>query len=278
MPNIVKSVLMVVVGLLAILTYEIYAKNKVVARLETTTVLLAKLEGKAEVMNQSMVSLTDRLQDCERSKVIQTKEVVDFYPTKKVLRNNKSDTLEYDAYCLAKVCISENASPLRAVDDGGDCDAIWLTTLNNQWKKESFREALSRMAPHVMGARPPTRVRQEWTNTLPFEGSEMPEGWIQCTGDNKHNCSGNWDIYAENWEKFRDSLIHRYKKGPSKVCDGKPIAWGSEMDRNIAINRKLCMLPCGNQNEFWARQGNGCIADSENKPELVLADNIIEGI
>lgn len=191
----------------------------------------------------------------------------------------ESDRTRVVAVLLARVAINENTRPLRPIDDRGTGTAGEPTSdakamIQEQvafaaWKKVSLLDAIQWQSKYVSGGKEPKPGTQHiWTSTLPARGSAMPEGWHQCTGKDPETgkavpkgCDGRWEIYADNWVKFRDWMIKTVvKDGQIEAeCDGTPITWGCDQDNWIAINRGLCVIEgCGDKNAFWALPGQGC--------------------
>lgn len=183
----------------------------------------------------------------------------------------------YTAVLLARVAVNENTRILRSEDDGGtngeptpDARALIQEEMAfATWKGVGLRKAIKWQSPRITGEKEPKPGTQHmWTSTLPARGKETPSGWVECTGQDPKTggpvpkgCDGRWEIYADNWEKFRSWMIRTVvREGQIEAeCEGNPITWGGDMDDHIAIRRGLCVVEgCGDRNVWWAFPGQGC--------------------
>lgn len=189
----------------------------------------------------------------------------------------KESRRRYTAVLLARVAVNENTRILRAEDDGGtngeptpDARALIQEEMAfAKWKGVGLRKAIKWQSPRVTGEKEPQPGSQHaWTSTLPARGKAMPSGWVECTGQDSKTgnpvpkgCDGRWEVYADNWEKFRGWMIRTivHEGEIEAECDGDPITWGCEGDDHIAIRRGLCVVEgCGDRNVWWAFPGHGC--------------------
>jgi len=174
---------------------------------------------------------------------------------------------------LARMGISEDSRPLRFEAGGGtegaitqDHHGIANVVLNNAKLGPNWLAVMYRLSPHVGRQKELTRPRQRWTSTLPCRGAEKPDGW------DEDPWTGEWEIAAPFWEKYRDAMVKAWVRHEIELAPGKPIAWGCRKDEKRpwctdpkrALARGLCEVPgFGELNGFWAKPGNGCELEEE---------------
>jgi hypothetical protein len=193
---------------------------------------------------------------------------------------------------LARMSLGENTRPLRprrcAAD--GTCPkgvslrkdgtageptqdhSVVLQTVENKrqelerlWKRPvRLREAMRAMAPHLVGDRVLKRDRQVWIRGLPSRGRALPRGYPD---------AALWkERHSRNWERFRAWAIQQVTVGYFPICEGTPVAYGSQIDWPLAVSRGLCIIDgCGDRITAWARPGNGCELTDERTAKAYAA-------
>lgn len=170
------------------------------------------------------------------------------------------------AVLLARIAVSEGTSlqPLSPYWKN-DMQGIYHVALTRQKRRESLREVLSELSPHVAQKKDYTRPRQHWTSTLQAFGDKPPRLWVECTSWYTNTkgrkrglpkgCNGVWKNGAHNWVRIRDYAIKLVQmKNPPSPVYGNPLTWGGMMDLDSFLERSphMCLLPSdGNNNYFF---------------------------
>lgn len=191
---------------------------------------------------------------------------------------------------LGRMTVSEGTSlmPLRA-NWKADMHGILQVVTENQRSDEPMYAALARHSPHVARIEKYTRLRQRWTSTLPAEGVEAPEYWVECTEwytdkrDRKKGlpkgCNGVWLNGADNWETVRDYAKKLIRKGAFlDVVQGVPKTWGGRMDiaRFLERNPGMCWLESENTlNYFFGDRSDPRNACKSVPKELIEESKVI---
>lgn len=193
---------------------------------------------------------------------------------------------------LARMTVSEGTSIMPLAPTWRrDMQGILQVVRTNQWHvqrgerwigKETLFEALGRHSPHVARLKEYTRPRQRWTSTLPTEGVEPPELWVECTswytakrGRRKgqkrglpKGCFGVWENGIDNWIEVREYGPRLVKqRNPTRPVQGNPKTWGGVMDiwAFLERNPRMCWLESGATRNFFF----GLKTDPENQCKIV---------
>jgi hypothetical protein len=161
-----------------------------------------------------------------------------------------------------------------------DIPGIYEVARNTKGSTETLFERLQELSPHVARVKQPTRPRQLWTSTLPAEGDEPGEGWVECTNwyeDSQgrmrglpKNCAGVWATVKDEWVEIREFAAKMARRN-SHTIPGKPWTWGGLMDlaRFLDDNPHMCVLsgPPHNHNFFFGKREDNAEFCIEPTPE-----------
>jgi hypothetical protein len=192
------------------------------------------------------------------------------------------------AVMLARIWVNEVGKMLRPKAGGGtdgepnlECRLIAHAVLNGRGKiinKETRRKAtgylevMRELSPRVTGKAPPRLERQEWTSTLPAEGSEQPIGWVD-------ERDGDWRIYADNWATLREAAVDMWVSGDVGEVPGGGVVVTWDMAGVESQRKTICKLAggpgdedgiLGEGNWFWGWKGDeACV------PETVAVADVV---
>jgi hypothetical protein len=186
---------------------------------------------------------------------------------------------------LARWCVVEDACVLWPVGTGNpahpncgtgselspECKAIIEVAVNNRKQShETWDEVFEFVSPRMMGEENPKSVRSTWIKGLSADSSEPPASWRDCRDQDP--CDGDWRLYGEEWAMFRDNVISYWMDGPLDVCEGKPLAEGTEADAaQIAIPlRGFTRYECEGVERLW-------IGGPPLRPRTISAEVASEG-
>jgi hypothetical protein len=157
---------------------------------------------------------------------------------------------EEQAIKLARWCVVEDACLLWPKGKGNkkhptcgtagalspECKAIVEVMMNNRKPShENWNDTLAFMSPRMMGERKPHNQRATWVKGLKAEGLEPPDSWRD-SREFKEKDDGDWRLYRDKWDRLRENMIAYWLGGPEDVCEGEPLAEGTDEDAaTIAI-------------------------------------------
>jgi len=198
--------------------------------------------------------------------IVEPEPVVELVaPVRKSPRNSALEA-EY----LSKISVSEGGfSRIEA--------QALLQALEDMREGRSLLDTMYGQCARVTKRKPYTDPRQVWVSNLPMKGSDMPEGWIECSKDENgkktpKGCSGSWKSVASQWVEFRTYAVNLYWSGvvPS-ITDGRVVQWGGDMDYWMGAGRRFCPLRSdGTKNTFWgvpSKNTDKCLEIDQKKVE-----------
>jgi hypothetical protein len=167
---------------------------------------------------------------------------------------------------LARWCVVEDACVLWPKGVGSprfpncgtggelssECKAIIEVAVNNRkFIHKTWDDALEFMSPRIMGEGEPKSTRSAWIKELASDGSDPPASWRDCRDHDP--CDGDWRLYGEAWTTFRENVISYWIDGPMDVCEGEPLAEGTEADAaRVAIRlRGFDRYECEGVERLW---------------------------
>jgi hypothetical protein len=167
---------------------------------------------------------------------------------------------------LARWCLVEDACVLWPIGTGSpafpncgtggglspECKAIIEVAVNNRKAShETWEETFEFICPRIMGDGKPKSQRTTWIKELNAKGMEPPASWRDCRDQDP--CDGDWRLYGKAWATFRDNVASYWIDGPLDVCEGKPLAEGTEADAaQVAIPlRGFTRYECEGVERLW---------------------------
>jgi hypothetical protein len=165
---------------------------------------------------------------------------------------------------IARIIANERSEFLRG-DPSADRNEIhWFLSVvsNNRDRlapKEGWSGVLRRLAPHVTGAKPPTRHRQAVNASLVGCSERKPALW-------QDDIDGNWDQYSLQWQSLCLDVRDLWVRGEWEHQPGV-ITWGNTRDSERQLCRgrsRLCLVgrfeggPIGGNLFFGLADGDAC--------------------
>ena len=168
---------------------------------------------------------------------------------------------------LARWCVVEDACVLWPEGKGNakhptcgtggklspECKAIVeVAEHNRKQSHDTWDDALAFMSPRMMGDEEPRTRRSKWVKGLQADGDAPPPTWLD-NREHGNGGDGDWRLYDHRWSVLRDAMALWWLTGPHDVCDGDPLAEGTEADakKNAIPGRGFVRYECEGVTRLW---------------------------